>query len=146
MSDQPENKPNVSPLEALRAATVGQRVEYRTKKVEVNGSTFELRELSEKKRRNVINRAKAKASQSVDDGSVSVTMDVAELRVWLVIEMCYVPDTNTSVFSVADYDTLMSQPTGRGWFNNLADEAWLMFNSVAEELDPGKSEAETTKS
>lgn len=146
MSNTENEKPIASPLEVLRAATVGQRVVYRTRAVKLpGGADVELREVSERKRRVILNRAKAR-THADPDGGASVTMDVAELRVWCVIEMCYVPGTDTQVFSAADYDALMNQPPQRGWYAKLADEAWVLFSVADEDLDPGKSEEEKTES
>lgn len=135
---------DASPLDAIRAATLGQPIEYKTQLVTVNGVACEIREPSEKRRRRIYKQARGKVEQS-SAGGVSLDLDVAELRVWCCIEMSFEPGTNNQVFKEADRDVLMNQPTTQGWFKELADKAFEMFQGVDEELDAGKSGEEKTQ-
>jgi hypothetical protein len=134
---------DASPLDLLRAATLGRPIEYRKTSVEANGQTFEIREPSEKRRRSIYKQARGKM-EATEAGGVSLDLDVAELRVWCCIEMVFIPETDTPVFGKGDRDVLMNQPTTRGWFKDLADKAMAMFQGEDEddELDAGKSDAE----
>lgn len=140
-----EKKPtDASQLDVLRAATLGMPAEFVKRVVEANGQEFELREPTERQRRRIQKNSRAKVEQA-EDGSVSATMDIAEMRVWCVIELTYIPGTNTHIFKEADHEVLMGQPTTRGWFKEIADSAWSVFNGEDEALDPKKSPKEKNR-
>ena len=101
----------------IRAATVGESSHFRKKVVEWNGFKVEMREPSNKSKKELYKRCRD------SEGNV----DPIEFLVWSVIENTYVPDTDEKVFEKADYDSLMSKPAG-GFIDKFGHAGMELFN------------------
>lgn len=102
--------------DAILTATIGAKKVFRKEVVEFNGVKVEIRQPSNKSRRELLKRVRDK------DG----TIDPLEFLVWSVIENTYVPDTEEKVFEPGHYDALMEQPVG-GFLDKFGEVAAEVF-------------------
>ena len=86
----------------IRAATLGEKAEFRNEVVDYNGIKVELRQPTVKARKQIMDKAVK------DNGNIDILM----FMTWGVIYNTYVPDTNDLVFEDADFDAMMEKPTG----------------------------------
>lgn len=110
----------------LRQATVGSPKNFKSKKVEINGEEFEVRQPSVKDRGQLMNKAGVTSTENVDD------MDYASLQAYAVIYCTFVPGTNEKVFSDEDYETLLNSPSGT-WVDELSRPIMELMNVQPEE-------------
>jgi hypothetical protein len=118
----------MSKRDALRAATVGAKKQFRTKIEVINGEEFEVRQLSVKDRMDVYNKA-----------TKNGVLDPLQFQIWAVISTVYVPGTNEKLYDETDYEGLVTQPTG-GFLDQLSEAAVAMLNP---EEKPTKDSVET---
>jgi hypothetical protein len=86
----------------IRAATVGKKVNLRTKVFNYEGVDIEFRAPNLKVRRDLLNKSKG------DNGE----LDMIEFIVQSVILCSFVPGTIERVFEESDRDVLLNQSTG----------------------------------
>lgn len=88
--------------EKIRSKTLGADKHFRSEIVKWDDIEVELRQPSNKARRNLLQKAKDESGN----------IDPLEFLVWATIEGTFVPGTNEKVFDDGDYDALMEQPVG----------------------------------
>jgi len=98
-------------LNLIRSKTIGAKKDFMGEIVNYNGVEIEVREPSEKQRASIFERSKTKINPN--EKGTDVNFNIAELSVWGMICCCYVPNTNTSVFTEADYDGLLNMPASQ---------------------------------
>lgn len=106
MAEQKEQ----STRDKLRGATLGRKGQFKTEQVEVNGETFMVKQPSVAERKELFDAVRD------DNGNY----DLHEALIWSVIKLVYTPDGDERVFDEADYEAMMSEPTG-GWVDQLAE-------------------------
>ena len=115
----------------LRAATIGKKPEFFSRKVQHDGHTFEIRQPSIRARKELRTRC-----TSIDEEGVK--FDMFEFLVWAVIKNTYVPGTNELVFEDADYDTMLENPTG-GFMDSFSEVAAEIVNvEISSRKKPSK--------
>lgn len=107
----------------LRSITLGAAKKFRTSVVSIDGNDFEVRQLSVKGRRDLLEKAY---------NSETGKLDTQEYLVWSVIKSTFVPGTDELVYSDADYESLVAMPTG-GFVDKLGEAASKLLN-----VDEGK--------
>ena len=111
----------------IRAATIGEKSEFKSKIVKYNGIEVEIRQPSVKSRKEIMTKA------MTDTG----TIDFAEFLTFAVLYNTYVPDTEELVFEDTDYDGLMAKPTG-GFMDQFGADAAELMN--VEDGDGAKND------
>lgn len=101
----------------LRSAILGSNPEFAKEVVEVNGREFEVRQPTNKARRDLFKKA-------VDD---SGKIDMLEFLVWGIIYNTYDPKSGQHVFEDTDYDVFMNMPSG-GYVDKLGEAASKLLN------------------
>lgn len=91
----------------IRAVTVGAAKDFKSEDVLFQGVKIEFREPTERQRAAIFDRAKKKVNKEETD------VDTAELTTWSLICCAFVPGTNMSVFTEADYESLMEMPASQ---------------------------------
>lgn len=109
-----------SKLDAIRAATIGAKKQFKTKICKIGGEEVELRQPSLKLRQMIFNKSKV-------DGEV----DLFEFTLYGVIFSAFIPGTQDRVFTEADYDTLKEMPTG-DWMDELGAAVVELMNVDAD--------------
>lgn len=115
---------------ALRAATLGTKKDFRKSIVPINGVDFEVRQLSVKGRRDLLEKAY---------NSETSKLDTQEYLVWSVIKTTFVPGTDELVYSDADYESLVAEPTG-SFVDKLGEASSKLLNVEEGKDTPASSE------
>lgn len=109
----------------IRKITVGSKIEYKTKEFDYNGHKVVFKQPTQKTRRDIIEKS------TNDNGNI----DSVSLQVWSVIYLTYDEEGN-KVFSDADFDVFMQQPSG-SFVDKFAEEAMDLLgnqeNQIGEE-------------
>lgn len=105
----------------LRSAILGSAPKFAKEEVEVNGKVFEIRQPTNKARRDLFKKA-------VDE---SGKIDMLEFLVWGVIYNTYDPESGKHVFEDTDYDVFMNMPSG-GMLDKLGEIASRLLNVEAD--------------
>ena len=124
-------------LDQIRAATVGSAKQFRREKVTVNGVEIEVRQPSIRERARILKASKA---QTGDQEKI----DLGELFVTAAIACCYDPGTSQKVFTDADRESLMEQPSG-SFVDDLGAVALKLMNVDEEELRKNSERTESGK-
>lgn len=111
----------------IRAATLGAKPQFKSKEVEYNGITVELREPNLKDRRKLLERAKNSNGE----------LDMVNFIVYSVILNTYVPNSNEKVFSPEDADAFFELNTG-GFVEAFSSAVSELMNVSEEDSDPKK--------
>lgn len=86
----------------IRAATLGQKTQFKSKKFDYNGIEVEFRQPNLKDRKLLLKKSRDNKGE----------LDMIEFIVWSVISNTYAPGTSEKVFDASDYDAMMEQGTG----------------------------------
>lgn len=113
--------------DALRAATVGSKKEFKRTQVEYAGNTFEFLQPALRDRKDLLKRV------TDDEGNI----DSVALMVEAVIALTVIPGTNERVYESADRESLMGFPSG-SFVDEFATKALGILNGSDGEEDPKK--------
>lgn len=91
---------------------------------------------------NLKERGAIERAMKVDRSGDLASVDVAALKLELVVRMTYLPGTNTKVFGDADREALGAQPAG-GFVDDIFEVAVQLFNAADAE-EAGKNSNGTT--
>lgn len=105
----------------IRNALIGSKPEFKSEEVEVGGKKIEVRQLTVGDRNGLIEKCKG------DNG-----VDGLKLQVYAVIMTAHDPETGDKIFSPADYDTLVAQPSG-GFVDTISNVAFRVLGISGEE-------------
>ncbi|MCK5604287.1 hypothetical protein KAR91_20530 [Candidatus Pacearchaeota archaeon] len=86
----------------IRAATLGEKSEFKNEIVTYNGVKVELRQPTVKVRKDLMDKSMN------EDGKINVLM----FMTYGVIYNTYIPDTNELVYEETDFDAMMDKPVG----------------------------------
>ena len=111
----------MSNRDELRSAILGAAPKFAKEEVEVNGKVFEVRQPTNKARRDLF-------KQAVDD---SGKIDMLEFLIWAVIYNTYDPKSGEKVFEDTDYDVFANMPAG-GMLDKLGEAASKLLNVEAD--------------
>jgi hypothetical protein len=114
----------MSKRDALRSAILGKKPTFRSEIVKHEGESYELRQPSNKSRRDLFKKVTDEAGR----------IDMMDFVLWAVIYNTYEPGTDNTVFEESDYDVLANLPAG-GVVDKLGDVASKLLNV---EEDSGK--------
>lgn len=115
--------------DALRAATIGSKKEFKRTQVEHKGNTFEFVQPALRERKDLIKKV------TDADGNI----DSVALMVEAVIALTVVPDTEVRVYEAADRESMMGFPSG-SFVDEFAGKALAILNGTSEE-DAGAEDA-----
>ena len=101
----------------LRSAILGAVPVFAKEVVEVSGKEYEVRQPTNKARRDLFKKAVDEAGK----------IDMMDFMIWGVILNTYVPDTNELVFEDTDYDVFANKPSG-GPLDKLGEAATRLLN------------------
>jgi hypothetical protein len=113
----------VSNRDDLRSAILGVRPEFAKEIVEYKGNKFEVRQPTNKARRDLFKKA-------IDENG---KIDMMEFVVWAVIYNTYDPESGKTVFEDTDYDVFINMPSG-GVLDKLGEVASRLLN-VEESIE-----------
>lgn len=116
----------MSVRDQIRAATLGEKSEFRSEVVKYNGVEVEVRQPSVKARKELFKRCMDEAGR----------VDTMEFLTWSVIYNTYVPNSNELVFEDTDYDAMVEKPAG-GFMDQFGEVAARVMN-VEEDEDVEK--------
>lgn len=114
----------MSKRDTLRSAVLGKKPTFRSEIVEYEGEKFEIRQPTNKARRDLFKKATDESGK----------IDMMDFVMWAVIYNTYEPGTDTTVFEESDYDVLANLPAG-GVVDKLGEVASKLLNV---EDDTGK--------
>lgn len=143
MSSGENNALQLEALKKARAAVLA-RGKPASVIVEHEGTKIDVRVPTLAARSRILREA-AKVTGQNDDGDDIEKTDIAELQVRAVVECCYLPGTDTRVFSAADLNELREHYAG-GAIEQLAKAAMKLFSMKKKEVkaEEKKSDATTT--
>lgn len=127
MAEAKQDAPRQTARDKIRAATLGNKGQFKTEVVEVNGVSVAVKQPSVGEREDMFAAIDADAGSSAVDYA-----KMFKLMTWGVIKLTYVPDTNERVFDDADYDELMNQPTN-DWVDQLGETVLEVLNVEADQ-------------
>lgn len=106
----------------IRGKTLGNKEQFRTREVEVNGETVVVKQPSVGERLELFD----------DIRDENGNLDHTRLLTWGVIRLVYVPGEDARVFDDADYDELLEHPTNT-WVDTLGETVLEVLNVEASE-------------
>ena len=115
----------------IRSKTVGAAKDFKREIMEFEGVPVEIKEPSERQRAKIFERARSEIN--VDGGKPKINVDTAELAVWALICCVHDPETGETVFTEADYETLMNMPASQ--LDKLKSKALEYVNVDREALE-----------
>lgn len=124
--------------DAIRAATVGAKCDFKTEIVKWEGVSVEVRQMS------IATRFELYDASQRTDADGKETFDSLRWTVMLVVINTYVPGTDVRVYDDADFELLSKQPT-EGFVDKIA-EAAKVLNGLSGKEEEGNSPATTNDS
>lgn len=104
----------------IRAATIGKKKYFRSKIVEVEGVSIEIREPNK-----IIKQQIVEKSKDSTKGSNDMSINILDWQIWHIIECSFVPKTEDKVFDETDIPSFTSGPAG-----DFADKLWMELQDL----------------
>ena len=111
----------------IRAATLGAKPQFKSKEVDYNGISVELREPNLKDRRKLLEMAKNSKGE----------FDMVSFIIYSVILCTFIPGTSEKVFSPEDADAFFELNTG-GFVEVFSSAVSELMNVSEEDSNPKK--------
>jgi len=108
-------------IKDIRSATLGAQNKFRTEKVEHEGIEVEVKQLSYAGRTALLENCRTNGE-----------LDTLKLQVFAVIHTVVDPESGDQVFSEADYETMVEQPSG-GYVDTFSKAAFKVLGLSEEE-------------
>jgi hypothetical protein len=92
----------------IRAATVGKKKYFRSKIVEVEGVSIEIREPNKIIKQQIVE----KSQEPTKKGSNDIPINFLDWKIWHIVECSFVPGTEDKIFDETDIPNLTGGPVG----------------------------------